>query len=196
MGKKRKGICIALAGICVLAAYGGRILAVNQKWENAPVEYYQKTEEVYMEKDILMDFTMEGYSAAVNEAQVMDYSEFLEKYNGKDEYSNVPEKVYDISVTIRNADAEDTTGINLTDFYIQGVAACESINMDLYHIANPQLANTYAIALRKNSEIELHLPFNLWEVNFRKKTWENLTDYPMFLVVTLYPVKKMISLTE
>lgn len=51
-----------------------------------------------------------------------------------------------------------------------------------------------AIALRENTEMVFHLPFGLYEENFRKKNWENLDDYEMYFVATLYPTKKVIRL--
>jgi len=143
-----------------------------------------------------MDLTMEGYSIGVNEAQVMDYQDFLGKYQGEDEYSYPPEKIYDVSVTLKNLGADDTTGINMMDFYISGLAVCADLNIDMYDLANPQLSGQYAIALRKNSELEIHLPFSLWEADYHRKTWNKLEEFEMNLVTTLYPVKQVISLNK
>ncbi|MGN1313592.1 MAG: hypothetical protein ACI4VG_01100 [Lachnospiraceae bacterium] len=51
------------------------------------------------------------------------------------------------------------------------------------------------LALRPESEIRLRLPFALYKDNFKAKTWENLENQGLELVVTLYPVKKVISLS-
>jgi hypothetical protein len=137
---------------------------------------------------------MEGYSVSVNQAEVLSYKEFLKKYNAEDEYSYVPDKIYDVEVTLRNIDAEDETGVNLAEFYVQGLAVCVGLDTNLLDQANPDLNGVFAIALRKDSSITIHMPFGLYEENFKKDVWNNLNDFNMYFVATLYPTKKIIHL--
>lgn len=80
--------------------------------------------------------------------------------------------------------------------YVQGPGIVCGLNTDLLGVANPQLDGVYAIALRENTELVLHLPFELNEGYFKERTWRHLDDLDMNLVATLYPVKKVIALEK
>jgi hypothetical protein len=190
----KKIISISIIGVLLVLAYAQRYRTVNQKLKAAPVQEYSMGEEVKMDQDILLNYTMEGYSVSVNQAEVLSYKEFLKKYNAEDEYSYVPDKIYDVEVTLRNIDAEDETGVNLAEFYVQGLAVCVGLDTNLLDQANPDLNGVFAIALRKDSSITIHMPFGLYEENFKKDVWNNLNDFNMYFVATLYPTKKIIHL--
>lgn len=189
-----KKIVIGVLLVLLTFAYVVRYKAINQEIQEAPIEEYHMGEEVEMQKNILINYTMEGYSIKVNQAEVLSYESFLNKYQAKDEYSYPPDKVYDVEVTLKNNNADKETGINLTEFYVQGLAVCAGVETNLCDIANPDLDGAYAIALRENSEMTIHLPFGLYEESFRRNIWEDLEDFDMYLVATLYPVKKVIYL--
>lgn len=194
--KKRARIFLAAALAVLLAvAYAARYRQVNQELQGAPVVEYGIGEEVEMGKDFLINFTMEGYAVTVNRAEVLTYEEFLEKYSLEDVYSHVPDKVYDVEVTLANKGAEEGVGISLDEFQVQGPATGGSLDTNLLGMCNEVLEEGMtAIALRKDTEMVFHLPFGLYEENFRKKNWENLDDYEMYFVATLYPTKKVIRL--
>lgn len=194
MNKIVKRIIIVAIAISAAFAYRQRFISVNQEWPPTPVESYGIGEEVVMGKDLLINLTMEGYTLTVNEAEILTYEAFLEKYQGEDEYTYVPEKVYDINVTLKNIDADDNTGINWNEFYLQGMAVVQSLDSNLYTIANPKVKGATSIALRKNTEMEFHLPFALIKENFRTEIWNDLNNFEMDLIATLYPVKKIVKL--
>ena len=187
---------ISAVSISLAVACAERIRYVNRQLQDAPVREFQTGETVAFEKDILTNDTMEGYSVRVDGAEILDYKDFLEKYDVEDEYTYVPDKVYDVEVTLKNTDADEGTGINLTEFYVQGPAIVCGLNTDLLGAANPQLDGVYAIALRENTGLVLHLPFELNEGYFKERTWRHLDDLDMNLVATLYPVKKVIALEK
>ena len=195
----KKKVWRAVLAVFVLAAlasaYAARYRQVNQELQGTPVEEYRIGEEVEMGKDFLINFTMEGYAVTVNRAEVLTYEEFLEKYSLEDVYSHVPDKVYDVEVTLANKGAEEGVGISLDEFQVQGPAMGGSMDTNLLSMCNEVLEEGMtAIALRENTEMVFHLPFGLYEENFRKKNWENLDDYEMYFVATLYPMKKVIRL--
>ncbi len=195
MKKRAWKAALAVLVLAVLAAaYTVRYRQVNRELQGAPVVEYRIGEEVEMEKDFLINFTMEGYAVTVNRAEVLSYEEFLEKYDAEDEYTHVPDKVYDVEITLANKGAEESVGVSLNEFRIQGLATGGSLDRNLLMVANPALGEEVSIALRKNTEMVFHLPFGLYEENFRKKNWENLDNYEMYFVATLYPTKKVIRL--
>jgi hypothetical protein len=192
--KQIKIIAVLIIFTLLIVAYAYRVMAVNRKMPSAPVIKYDKGKDVEMGDDVLINYTMKGYSIKVNDAQPMTYKEFLKKYKVDDEYTNVPDKVYDVEVTIKNIDADSKTGINLNELYVQGIDVCASLDDNLLGQANPRLKGASAIALRKNSSFKVNLPFALFKYNFRSSVWNDLDNYDMNLVVTLYPTKKVIKL--
>ena len=136
----KKGVVITV--ILVLSIFlvfvcTERIRYVNRQLQDAPVQKFQSGDTVAFEKDILINDTMEGYSVRVDGAEILDYKEFLEKYDAEDEYTYVPDRVYDVEVTLKNTDADEGTGINLTEFYVQGPAIVCGLNTDPLGVVNP-----------------------------------------------------------
>ena len=192
--KKWRYLFIVLGIFLLLFLGQKRYREINQRIQSPEALYFAMGEEVEMEKDILMNYTMEGYSITVTDAEILTYSEFLDKHRLEDVYSHVPEKVYEVEVVLRNRNADADTGINLSEFYVQKGAICASLDMNLYSQANPDLEGVFMLALRPESEIILRLPFALYQDSFKARTWKDLENQELGLVVTLYPVKKVISL--
>lgn len=194
--KKHKIKIIVGFVICIIVciAYRHRYQAVNAQLKNPETQEYTIGELVEFQDDFLINYTMKGYALKVNQAEILTYEQFLDKYNAEDEYTYVPDKIYDIEVTLKNINAEDTTGINLSEFYVQGAAVCAGIDTNLCGVANPDFGGAYEIALRTGTEIIVHIPFALYEENFRDDVWDNLDNFDMNFVATLYPTKKVIHL--
>ena len=192
---KRIAIGILIGGILIASI--ARIVVVNQEVQSASEKTYKVGEEVPLEDDVLQVDSMNGYSITVNTAEVLAFSEFIKKYDGNEDdipEGDRPEKVYDINVTIKNTDNRDT-GINLQDIYIQENMAVAGFDIFCYRIANAAAGyiNTN-IAIREGTEVQLQLTYGLVENNFTKKSWNNMENIGMKLIVSLYPEKKMIYL--
>lgn len=196
-GKRGRHTVVILL-LFFLASFAGMYVqsyrSVNQRWKDAETVVYPMGEKVYPDEDILMDFTMKGYAFRVDKAEILEYQDYLTKYGGEDEYTFAPDRVYDVTLTLYNENAMDGVGINLQDIYISGKAWYASLNTLLLELANPKLQGSTAIALRENSEMQIHLPYGLNKETFRKENWENMNDMEANLIVTLYPTKKMIKL--
>ena len=153
-------VVVLLFSFCIIG-YRQRYLAVNERVPNVPLTVYHKGEMVAMERDILMESSMEGYEIQINEAKVLTYEKFLKKYNAEDEYTHIPDKVYDVSVTLKNVNADDGIGIDLSEFYLQGNCYFTGLNTNLLEVSSPNLDGAVAIALRKGTEFNINLPFDL-----------------------------------
>lgn len=196
MKKRIKYILIPALAVILLTLYILRVIAVNKDMKDAPLITYRIGEEVMFEDDILMDFTMKGYSITITDAEILTYEEYLKKYDLKDRFSDMPEKVYDVTILLKNIDADAETGLNFKDFSVQSGAERACFCYELYGASNPKVGGEYAVALRSDSEMEFYLPFALWEADFRTKTWNNLEDLDMNFVATLYPNKKVVRLKK
>jgi hypothetical protein len=182
--------------LILLCAYGWRYQVVNAQLQNPEIQEYDMGERIEFQDDFLINDTMKGYAITVNQAEILTYEQFLEKYHAEDEYTYVPDKIYDVEVTLKNINAKDTTGINLSEFYVQGVAVCAGIDTNLCSVANPNFKGAYAIALRAGTELIVHMPFALYEENFRDDVWDDLDHFDMNFVATLYPTKKVVHMNE
>lgn len=196
--KKKIFSMIVIIVCCVLFTI--RYIQVNSsqayKVKNS---YYEQGDVVEAGKNVLIDGNMEGYQIAVVESKVWEWEEYLEFYkidfeDGKQMHH--PERVYDVVVKVKNNNTTITEdrGIRLMQFYLQKSSFVTSINQELLFAKNPFLEKATDIALKPETEKEIHLPFSLYKENLRKETWNNLEEYPFYFVATLYPEKKSIIL--
>ena len=90
-GTKKGGVITVILALSIFLAFvcTERIRYVNRQLQDAPVQKFQTGETVVFEKDILINNTMEGYSVRVDRAEILDYKDFLEKYDAEDEYTYV-----------------------------------------------------------------------------------------------------------
>lgn len=176
------------------SVYVYRVKKVNEILPKTETISYKVGDTIDFGEDIMINYPMTGYSIRVNDSNVLTYEAFIKKYNAKDEYTFVPDKIYEVNVTLNNEDAEDDIGISLYEFYLQKNGALSSVDTNMLSIANPKLDGVADIALVKNSSFDITLTFGLYDYQFDKHTWENLEDYGLNLVVTLYPTKKVVSL--
>lgn len=196
----KKKIVISVLAVCLMVAWIVRFIDVNRKTKDAEIRHYDVGEVVAIEDNYFVHSTenMNGYEVIVNSARVMDYGEYLKKYgltekDVQDRYP--PDKVYDVHITLRNID-NTTGGIYLPNWILQGVDQYTSINLELYRLVNPEANGVIAVALRPGTEMDFYLPFDLREYHYNKRTWKNIDSYPISLVVSKYPVKKMIDIVK
>lgn len=109
--------------------------------------------------------------------------------------STPPDKVYDVTITIHNTNNSDS-GINFEWYRLIRVNMILDLNYALYMMANPAVQDSLHIALRQDTEMEFHLPFNLKQEQFQNKNWNNLNNIPFQLVVSLYPNQKRINVIQ
>ncbi|MGN1313593.1 MAG: hypothetical protein ACI4VG_01105 [Lachnospiraceae bacterium] len=103
--KKWRNLFVIISVLLLLFIGWKRYRIVNYTIQSPEIRTFQLGEEVEMEKDILINYTMEGYSITVTAAEILTYDEFLDKYLLEDEYSYVPEKIYDVEVILKNSNA-------------------------------------------------------------------------------------------
>jgi len=186
--------------VLFLALCLGRFIWFNEKYPDVTRMYYGQGEFVPLEKDVVYIDQMDGYEVRVNGAQVMYLEDFFQKYSVTEEqkaelyegYMVPPEALYDITITLKNVDNTET-GISFADWVIQSDDIWCDFHDVLYRIANPGV-DTSHVALRTGSEMEFHLIYNLREERFLPEVWQNIQNYPMWITITCYPVKKMIDL--
>lgn len=68
------------------------------------------------------------------------------------------------------------------------------VDADLWDCMYPQLAGSYSFRLRPNTEMVFHLPFVVEAVYSERYPMKRVQKGKMSLVISQYPVKKVIEL--
>ncbi len=191
-------------GVLILAAIGWvwRYRTLNSFFatcSNFSKKEYSMTEEVFFENDFIeWEEPAYGYSIRVKKAELKNYQDVIRRYDLFLDTSNPlfekPEKLMLVTIQLRNINS-NVDGIFLTDFILRGIDNTAYINWGLLVELNPILNGSYGISIKQGSECELLLPFNLFEMDYAKDTWENIENYDFWFRVTAFPTQKEIYLS-
>ena len=179
---------------------------INQ-YEHINKEYKEITQEIVRNNQIIelgntffFDETemREGYSIELLSSEIISFEEFEKKYNLKTTINeiidfNAPDRIYEITIKVYNRNNTEG-GIDIHPFILQGIDNYVDINTDLFILVNDIVRGNTKFALKSDSEIELSLPFNLRKELFSRAGWDGLDNYDFYLVLSKYPIKKMIKL--
>ncbi len=201
---KKKAIIISLCSV-LFVAWIFSVIYTNVQARRPVVKTYSMNETVPYESDYFRrsDNILKGYTVTVLSAEILPYDEYAEKYNidlpeiGTDEYGNPiyrPEYVYDVEAKFENTDNEDG-GIDMFDtLLVNGDALMLRADADLWDKMYPQLAGSYSFRLRPNTEMVFHIPFTVESVYGERYPIEKVKKEQMSLVISQYPVKKVIAI--
>lgn len=205
-----KKLIIGLLSIVLIAIVGVRIWSVNQDVDIPPELKYKMGEEVAIERDYFLEAyeNMDGYTVTVNNAEIIPYDAYLEKYNFVEDKANpifepddfaFPEMVYDLHLTVKNTnvteDPKEHSGIAFLNYHLTGTDFLLQISSELYEIANSSVDPDFMMSfrLRPDSEMDFHLPFYFAPsaISTPIKVDSILKD-DVYLGVSLYPNAKRI----
>ncbi|HHU18990.1 MAG TPA: DUF5028 domain-containing protein [Bacilli bacterium] len=201
-----KRIIFSTLSIVLLIGIGFRIWHVNQAVDLPPVNNYTIGEEVAIGDNVFLDNfeNMKGYSVIVNQAEILPYEDFLEKYNYIDDEEAplfeegdtfYPEMVYDLNITVKNTnqteDPMEHSGINFLHYNLYGTDLVLQISNMLYLVANPELEYgvTDGFRLRPNSEMDFNLPYFYSPSDIVQPIQTKAIERDqVYLVVSMHPV--------
>lgn len=198
---KRRTVLLCLAALVCLAGVAFRIWIVNQDNERLVSKTYSMGETVAFGEDFFYtgNDAREGYAISVNTAEVKTIEAFLAEHGETMDFFKKDafplSHVYDIEVTIRNENTEENDK-NIDLISMQLVTSYKSfqVDMDLLTLLYPQLsAATYGFRLKPDSEMTIHLPYAVHEWHHLKM--EEIENKQTFLLLSMYPVKKMIEIS-
>lgn len=194
---KRVSIC-AGAFLCLLL-WGVRVYQVNAGISLPETKIYQMGETVPFGKDFYFYSAeiIDGYEVTVLSARLMTYQEFMAEYGQQEDYIadewHRPRFVYDVEVEIsnRNREEDNTRGINMINFSLHSVNDILQVNNDLFSMLYPHLDASWGFALRPESSMVMHIPYGT--AGYQKYyTYEGISSTDWYLLLSMYPVKKMI----
>ena len=105
-----------------------------------------------------------------------------------------------IKVILVRAKLENTTSITQTIELVQIYAASlvwsNGIDGDLYPRLNPEVKNPMLVTLEPSQEIEVVIPYTMYDFQFSQEVWDNMQYTNFDLVLTFYPDKHFIKLLQ
>ena len=204
---KKRWIAILLAVLCV-AGVGLRIWIVNRDNEPQLYKTYSMNEVASFEKDFFYDphDLRSNYDIEVLSARVMTVEDYLDEI-GKTEEELMKLKgensvgipyVYDVKVRIRNHESEQSEQhLDMISIQLCTIDQTYQIDSELFYMLYPQAdPGSLGFRLVPNSEMEVHLPFHVLDYVAEREnlTVEKIKDKYTYLLLSMYPVKKMIEI--
>ncbi len=202
--KRCKLIIIPVVAVIVLA-WVLQYIRVNQYFnETYPfdIQTYQMGEFVPFDEDVLSRVLLTGYEIQVESAKTMDVQQFFELYNvniSDQKMENLPEKLCDVEITIRNVGTDanlDIPGLYLPDLALHGVDYTTDWNSELMGIANPDMDGVLGVSVPPGYTYTAHVIYNLRKMHFSSFTWSHLESYSFWITMTDYPTRKEIQLSD
>lgn len=201
---KKKIAVLSLIAL-LLAVWAFAVWKTNAKAEKPTVETYSMQDTVAYGKDYFRrsDNILDGYTVTVLSAEIVPYEEYAQKQEITlperitDEAGNFlyrPEYVYDVEVRFSNTDNESGAIDMFDTLLVNDDALMLRVDADLWDCMYPQLAGSYSFRLRPHTEMVFHLPFVVEAVYSERYPMERVQKEKMSLVISQYPVKKVIEL--
>lgn len=189
---KSKAISIFFSLIIIM--YTARVIYVNKHCIQPELIKYKIGDEVAIENDYFDNSSekMNGYTVTVLGTELIPINEFKNEYNN---YANEisSEYMYLVNVRFKNINNQygNNAGIDLEQYILQETSYINFIDREAYGLING--FDSIKFALRTNSEMEFVIPFG---INSMYIDIEELKSGKPTLVVSLYPHKKVIELTN
>lgn len=201
---KKKIAILSFIGL-LFAVWAFAVWNINATAEKPIVETYSMQDTVAYGENYFRrsDNIIDGYTVTVLSAEIVPYEEYAQKQGitlperMTDETGNFlyrPEYVYDVEVRFSNTDNEEGTVDMFDTLLVNDDALMLRVDADLWDCMYPQLAGSYSFRLRPNTEMVFHLPFVVEAVYSERYPMERVQKEKMSLVISQYPVKKVIEL--
>ena len=201
---KKKIVILSFIGL-LLAVWAFAVWNINATAEKPIVETYSMQDTVAYGENYFRrsDNIIDGYTVTVLSAEIVPYEEYAQKQGitpperMTDETGNFlyrPEYVYDVEVRFSNTNNEEGTVDMFDTLLVNDDALMLRVDADLWDCMYPQLAGSYSFRLRPNTEMVFHLPFVVEAVYSERYPMERVQKEKMSLVISQYPVKKVIEL--
>ena len=201
----KKKIAVFSPIVLFLIVWAFAVWNINATAEKPIVETYSMQDTVAYGENYFRrsDNIIDGYTVTVLSAEIVPYEEYAQKQGitpperMTDETGNFlyrPEYVYDVEVRFSNTDNEEGTVDMFDTLLVNDDAPMLRVDADLWDCMYPQLAGSYSFRLRPNTEMVFHLPFVVEAVYSERYSMERVQKEKMSLVISQYPVKKVIEL--
>lgn len=164
-----------------------------------PKSIYDKNEFVEFEDNVCYGGVMnEGLKIEVLDSEIYNVDYFLNSNNINPEnlYYMLPDKALEVKIRIKNISTENKA-IKINNFEIVGSDWYTRMNTELTMYTNPfflehNMRNDLGVTLLPNDYYDLSLIYNIFEIFFSKKKFQNIEKEPMYMELTIFPENKFI----
>lgn len=200
---KKKTVSLIAASVACICLWNVRYVSFNNKISEiytTPKVIYEVNDVVEYGDNIVELQSHSGYSVQVQKSEQMEMSEFIDKFNIKDEAFNfseeyrLPDRICLITLEVMN-DSNESEELFLGDLYLYGndlmfgiSPFVMDINEELY------LRENYAIHPEIGGKRIVYLPYALYEDDFSGRQWNNIETYSLYLGITQFPVEQVIQI--
>lgn len=180
--KNRKVLIVVSIMVILILIFGVGFIRINNKYQNPEEEEYA----------IGKPADFDGIEITVLDREWVEIQDFISRYDINEEtfLKDSDAKVMMLKVRYKNSDPVKKS-IEIYLDTLETLGWSNGILLEGFQAANPS-GSTMSVELEANSQIELLLPFMLYEVQFQKKVWDKIQQEPFRFVISLYPVKKSI----
>ena len=105
------------------------------------------------------------------------------------------EQIRELMITMRLI---NNTGVPqkmlLVQMYAESLIWVNGIDASLYPLLNPEKPNPMEVSLEPYQEIEVTLPYTLYDFQFQSKDWKNIENRTFDITLSFYPEKHIVTL--
>ncbi len=201
---------IIIICFCLTAFVNHRVETNLQKNYGISQKIYKIGDVVPFGMDDTQDGPMDGYSICVDDAQIIEYSEFMEllELNPESDLgSTAPDKVCFITTTLSNSQSI-YEGPYLANMVLHGNNFILTLDKPLTALANPFFKeamdnnilssnlhmDSLGVSVSENSSATVRIVYDLHELSFTKHTWNNIMNEELYLTITFSPTEKSIQI--
>lgn len=180
----KKGKLIIVTTIVVL------IIVIGIRYREINNQYPQAKEEEYSLRDKI-DYR--GIEISVEEFRLIDNDE-ITKMNLKESefYKENERKAIVATVNLKNNSSE-MKSIESDYFEAATLDWHNGLNYEMFTILNGGEKSAY-VELNPKDEITLQLPYEMFDFQFKRDTWDSIEYLQFNLVFDIYPVKRFVKL--
>ena len=192
---KYKKIILPIVGIVIALSVilsSIQLYIVNQRFPNANTISHTLNEMI----------NGGNTSLIVMDSQLLDgvqinqlYPEYVDSVLNPDGTQVRPEqiKVLLIHAKLIN-NTEETQKMTLVQMYAESLIWYNGIDGGLYPLFNPDNPNPIEVTLEPNQEIEVSIPYTMYDFQFQQQDWIDIRSRKFDLCLSFYPDRHIISL--
>lgn len=176
---------IEIVFVLILLIIAVRYNDVNQKFQGANTIEKNIDEIMEVNRDVIIK--VEDISLCEVEKYNENVTQNIRNLGGRAKVVTVETKLQNIS--------SQNVKVEFYTFVLQNKVWSNGINPELFFELNPENVNMNTL-LEANSEIFVKLPYVIYDFQVKEKQWEELEATQFDLVLSVYPDRKVIHMTN
>lgn len=195
MKRRLKVILTLIITAAAIAGWSVRFCKINGAVKLPETKIYSLGERADYGEDFFYrsDESRAGYFITVKSARLITYDEFVSTYGEPEQSPLKPVFVYDVEAYIENENTVDdeSKGIDLVNTRLVTINDSIQVDFTLFGVIYPNLSGVSGFSLKPCTAMTFHLPFTVYDESADMK---EISSEEWYLLMSMYPTKKMISI--